>query len=124
VLRLLDEAAAGFPRALRLTKAQDALVTLTRATLDALHARLLALPPMAIDLVVEPVGRMSLARGPVLDTGRRLVVHIPATSFLSAHSGQDLATLPAPRVEGDRSVLTSFVTALGPIGLLLLRAAG
>jgi hypothetical protein len=111
----LQSAVDEFPAAPELASRLKAWRSLGAADLDAVVAALTKLADgIAVRFDVAGAGTITLARGPVDEATRELVVGLDAAKLRALLSGAALSSLSAS-IKGDRSVGTAALAALGPV---------
>lgn len=109
----IQAALEDFPRAPELRRRWAAVRTPRAGELDALIADLKKLKDAAARIELEGAGSFAVARGPVDEATRVLVVKMDAAVVEGLLGGRALTGIPV-QLSGDRSVLTAMAGAVAP----------
>jgi hypothetical protein len=105
----------GFPASPELARQLEAVRALDPKTATLAHAAITKLAEgLCVHLDVVGAGRISVARGPVDEATKELTVSLDARALRAVWNGAPVSSL-SPRLQGDRSVGTAAVSALGPV---------
>ena len=111
----LQAAVDGFPHAPELKRRLDAVRALDAVTATAAHKAAVGIAEgTCIHFDITGEGRISVARGPVDEATRELIIVMSGPAVRGLLTGAS-PTSVSPTIKGDRSVGTTVLTAMSPL---------